>query len=144
MRHLYRIIVLFLVFIILSFFNFCFEKEVLNTIYNVSGIMFSVGLGLIVGTTFSELKNTNYLKSVRQNLKYIRSVFIYYFLAETFLFLFVGNKFNTTIMHYNIKYDTFFAIFSIYTIIYFTFNFLQIQKLNEDITDKKNKEREKD
>lgn len=140
MKHLIRFFVLVLVLYALSFSSFSVEKETLNTFYNVSGIMFSVGLGLIVSLNYSDIKNKNYLISIRQNISEIRNIFILYFMAITVLFLFVGKDISVNIIFSKISYDVIFSVFSIYTIIYFVVNFLQIQKLNDDISDKKNRE----
>lgn len=140
MKHLIRFFVLVLVLYALSFSSFSVEKETLNTFYNVSGIMFSVGLGLIVSLNYSDIKNKNYLISIRQNISEIRNIFILYFMAITVLFLFIGKDIDVNIIFSKISYDVIFSVFSIYTIIYFVVNFLQIQKLNDDISDKKNRE----
>ncbi len=143
MKHLIRFFVLVLVLFALSFFSFSVEKETLNTFYNVSGIMFSVGLGLIVSLNYSDVKNKNYLTSIRQNISKIRNIFILYFAIITALFLFVGKDISINLCFLKISYDVIFSVFSIYTIIYFIVNFLQIQRLNDDISDKKNQEEEK-
>lgn len=143
MKHLIRFFVLVLVLCALSFSSFSVEKETLNTFYNVSGIMFSVGLGLIVSLNYSDIKNKNYLISIRQNISEIRNIFILYFMTITVLFLFVGKGISVNIIFSEISYDVIFSVFSIYTIIYFVVNFLQIQKLNDDISDKKNREEDK-
>lgn len=142
MKHFYRFLILLLVVCLFSFFELSAEKETINTIYNVSGIMFSVGLGLIVSLNYSDIKNKNYLISIRKNIRDIRNIFISYFLIETMLFMFTGKELGFVFLSH-IKYDVFFAFFAIYTIIYFTVNFLQIQKLNDDISDKKNEEENK-
>lgn len=143
MKHLIRFFALVLVLYALSFSSFSVEKETLNTFYNVSGIMFSVGLGLIVSLNYSDIKNKNYLISIRQNISEIRNIFILYFMTITVLFLFVGKGISVNIIFSEISYDVIFSVFSIYTIIYFVVNFLQIQKLNDDISDKKNREEDK-
>lgn len=143
MKHLIRFFVLVLVLCALSFSSFSVEKETLSTFYNVSGIMFSVGLGLIVSLNYSDVKNKNYLTSIRQNISKIRNIFILYFMIITVLFLFIGKDISINLCFSKISYDVIFSVFSIYTIIYFIVNFLQIQRLNDDISDKKNQEEEK-
>lgn len=143
MKHLIRFFVLVLVLFALSFSSFSVEKETLSTFYNVSGIMFSVGLGLIVSLNYSDVKNKNYLTSIRKNISKIRNIFILYFMIITIMFLFVGKDISINIYFSEISYNVIFSVFSIYTIIYFIVNFLQIQKLNDDISDKKNQEEAK-
>lgn len=126
----------------------------MNTIYTVSSIMFSIGLGLIVTFNLQGVKNKTYIKKIRQNLKNVRNKYILYFSIST-ICLIIDKYFrdmdNTivkeSIISLNLT-DTFKLSFNIaiflslltfYSIIYFIVNFLTIQKLNEDIFDKLNK-----
>lgn len=125
----------------------------MNTIYTVSGIMFSIGLGLIVTFNLQGIKNKTYIKKIRQNLKDVRSTYILYFAISTICFV-IDKYFreidNTIIKEsiisinltdsftLNFNVAVFLGLLMFYSILYFIINFLAIQKLNDDIFDKLN------
>lgn len=120
----------------------------MNTIYTVSGIMFSIGIGLVVTFNLQGIKNKTYIQKIRQNLKKVRSTYIVHFCLSTIYFIL--DKYirdikqsiisiqltNTFEIHFNIA--VFLGLLMFYSIIYFIINFLSIQKLNDDIFDKVN------
>lgn len=125
----------------------------MNTIYTVSGIMFSIGLGLIVTFNIQGIKNKTYIKKIRQNLKDVRNTYILYFTISTICFVIdkylreVDNaiikgsiiSINLTssfILNFNVA--VFLGLLMFYSILYFIINFLAIQDLNDDIFDKLN------
>lgn len=44
------------------------KEGLISTLYNVSGIMFSIGLGLIVSFNLSGIRNREYIKEIRKNI----------------------------------------------------------------------------
>lgn len=119
----------------------------LNTIYTVSGIMFSVGFGLIVTFQISGVKNKVYISDIRKNINRVRNSFLIYFVISTFCFIcdyyFRHKKVNILKLNYdniNVQFDfsILFSLLMLYSIIYYVFNFIEIQKLNNDIYDKTN------
>ena len=54
------------------------KEGLISTLYNVSGIMFSIGLGLIVTFNLSGIRNREYIKEIRKNIANIRDIFISY------------------------------------------------------------------
>ena len=64
-------------------FSIIFDYEVdiflMNTIYTISGIMFSIGIGLIVTFNFQGIKNKSYILSIRSNLNIVRNNYIKFF-----------------------------------------------------------------
>ena len=139
-----------ILFMILSTFVFSSFTDVkpdnlfLNMCFTVSSIVFSVGLSLIV--TFN-LKNRYYIEKIRDAIHNMRNKFISYFSMVVIIYLF-GNYMNIndikiiSISGFDIMFDlsTFFCMMIILSVAYFIVNFLEIQKLNEDIFDRVNRE----
>lgn len=72
------------------------KEGLISTLYNVSGIMFSIGLGLIVSFNLSGIRNREYIKEIRKNIANIRDIFISYFIISTLIYIYIPvfNKFN--------------------------------------------------
>ena len=142
-RLIFTFVSVFLIAIFLSWFNFEFSHQTISSLYNVLGIIFSIGMGLLITFRLDGIKNISYVRDIRGNVRYIRNCFIIYFAIST-----VSYMFYQKIPHYNYKsyidtalianqFTTYFIAFSM---IYFVINFLAIQKLSEDIFDRINKE----
>jgi hypothetical protein len=123
------------------------DTTFVSTIFNVSGIMFSLGLGLVVTFSMSGVKNMSYVKTIRKELYSVRRSFLMLFLFATCSFFFdqilrnsgfeaIDFKFLGKQMHMNLL--VFPCVFMSYSIVYFIVNFFAIHKLNNDIFDKTN------
>ena len=150
MKTVIRLLVLILISVLIS--SFCAElqpDEFFNgTIFNVSGIMFSLGLGLIVTFNLSSVKNKKYIIDIRKNLNKVRNSFIFYFGITVICYVLDKYFRDKCVLHifiFNIKNSqiglncsVLFSAFMFYSIIYYIINFLNIQKLNDDIFDNTN------
>lgn len=129
-----------------SFFSWRPDQFLLSTMYSVSGIMFSIGLGLIVTFNMYGVKNYGYIKLIRKELLSIRNSFLRYFSLSTACLImgeyFKGCEFVFEIKGLIMKLSPamFFFTLIIYSIIFFIVNFLNVQKLSHDIFDKINQE----
>lgn len=118
-----------------------------STIYTVSGIMFSIGLGLIVTFNPSGVKNKQYILALRKNISVVRNDFLIHFGLSTIYYAlnqyFSDPKFEIHI-HFIVKlslsWSIYLCLLMIYSAIYFVVNFIEIQKLNNDIFDRINSE----
>lgn len=125
------------------FANSCMDKYLTSQLFNVLGIMFSLGLGLITTFDIGETKNKEVVLIMRKNLNKVRNKFVLFF-ALTIIFQFLDNKcpiirFSFIALNCSVLY---FAI-TLYSIFYYVVNFFSIQKLKDDITDKKLKEEDR-
>lgn len=123
------------------------SDDFLATLFNVSGIMFSIGLSLIVTFNLSGIKNKKYIKKIKNNIKRIRNLFFLNFSLITFLYIFSQlvnikyvvifpkDKFPLTF-----NFCVFYSLYIIFSIVYFIINFMEIQKLSNDITNQINNE----
>ena len=143
-----KILILLIVFIILSAL---IEKRLddffMNTIYTVAGIMFSIGIGLVVTFNLHGIKNQSYIKTIRNNLNEVRNSYILYFSISTILYIadkYLRDEQNSIItfsikeMSFNLNISLLFLLIMLYSIAYYIGNFLALQKLNDDIFDKLN------
>lgn len=113
-----------------------------STIFTIAGIMFSIGLGLIVTFNPTSIKNRAYLKIVRDNITNVRNSFLLHFASSSMCFILnqylIKEEFSYNVFgKFDIKFSIsiFLCLLMIYSSIYFVVNFLQIQKLNNDISD---------
>lgn len=122
------------------------DSFLISTLYTVSGIMFSIGLGLIVTFNISGVKNKNYIREIRLSLRNIRNSFLVHFgLSTTYLLLnqYLPNSnysYDIKGITLNFSFPLLLCGLLIYSIIFFIVNFLEVQKLNHDIFDKLNSE----
>lgn len=116
--------------------------NLVNTIYTISRIMFSIGMGVICTFNPSGIKNENIYSIIENNIFKVRSSFLFYFALSTILFIAqtifdlsyriaIGFDFIDITIILDVK--TFTLVMSIIAIIYYIINFQAIQKLNLDI-----------
>ncbi|MDR3706619.1 MAG: hypothetical protein P4L28_12030 [Paludibacteraceae bacterium] len=142
--------ILFIIFLSLFFssiLTISLSDFFISTIFNVSGILFSVGLGLIVTFDINDVKNKSFIKEIRNNLNGVRNSFIFYFSLSVFCYIidkylrdnkiFVWNI-NIYDIYIKLNWSVLFCLLMFYSIFYFIINFLSIQKLKNDIVDKIN------
>lgn len=147
MKHLTRF---FLLILITGGFSYMLDtplKEgLISTLYNVSGIMFSIGLGLIVSFNLSGIRNREYIKEIRKNIANIRDIFISYFIISTLIYITYSYieviDFRYKSFHIKLDGSVFACALLLFSIVYFTINFLSIQKLNDEIFDRITEEQE--
>lgn len=118
------------------------NDDFLSTIYNVSGIIFAVGIGLVISIDLSKVENEGYLKGFRTDFKRVRDTFIIYFSVSTLCFLSLSYvPKNIRLYKINISFPIFTSVVIIFCIIYFVANFIAVQKLKDDISDRVREER---
>ncbi|MCT4181785.1 hypothetical protein CMU68_09920 [Elizabethkingia anophelis] len=126
-----------------------YSEVFMNTLYTVLGIMFSIGLGLVVTFNLSGVKNRQFIISIRNNLKELRSLYISYFTISTFFYLIesqlrakknnIIHIIETSKIKLEFDFSTFTVCLLFYSIIYCIINMIDLQKLSESIFDETNK-----
>jgi len=149
MNILIRVLVVILVFGSTTyFFKEPIDNFFITTIFTVAGIMFSLGLGLIVTFKIDGVKNPSYIKDLRSNIKNVRDSFLAHFLITLGSYVLDyslrKNQLSITILHikeigFPLNWSILFCLLMLYSIAYFIINFMGIQKLNDDLFDKVNK-----
>lgn len=119
------------------------DNAFLNTIYTISGIMFSIGMGVVCTFNPQSIKNKKIFIAIKDNIINVRNSFLYFFGSVTFFYLvflwFPNKEFKYELMQdYILVFNvSIFVVGQIFlSIIFFISNFLIIQKLNFDIVEK--------
>lgn len=114
----------------------------LNTLYTVSGIMFSIGMGVLCTLNPDKVKNDGYYKAIKANVIAVRDSYLVYFFIISIMYLiyqiYPDANFIKGFGGRQITFDLAFAtmFLNILGILYFIANFMQIQKLGLDISDR--------
>ena len=142
------IVICVIISMVISFFfpDFNPGDGIVSTLYTVSGIMFSIGMSLIVTSNAAGEKNTRIRNGIRKEICRVRNHFIGCFVSVSILYLIlcaIENKHDTIPIYgnFSLKCSHLLMVITIYSIIYFIWNFLAIQRLNyqiEDALDKNN------
>lgn len=126
--------------IIASVYEYQPNASLLNTIFTVSGIMFSVGLGLIVSFSPDGVRNSSYLQRIRKNINNVKNSFFVEFFVVVLCYVLstLSLPLNGIIVVWKVKINLplFFSIQILLSIFYFAINFLSIQKLKNELFDR--------
>lgn len=143
--------VTFVLALVFAFLSFKFDRNTIASVYNVSGIMFSVGMGLLVTFKLDGVRNRVYIEKIRNNISLLEKSFIAWFVVSTAIFTFYDcipdkhiDLWKVSTLNLNCLANCFTLFFILVAIIYYVVNFLEVQKLNNDIFDRINKETSKD
>ncbi|WP_396231137.1 hypothetical protein [Acinetobacter baumannii] len=114
----------------------------LNTIYTVSGIMFSIGMGVLCTLNPDKVKNDSIYKAIKSNILDVRNSYLAYFFIISFIYLIyqIYPDLNYVKVIWKIKITLDLACATLFLnilgILYFISNFIQIQKLGMNISDR--------
>ena len=111
----------------------------ISTLYTISGIMFSIGMSLIVTSNTSDVKNLRMKKAIRRKMKEISNKYLFFFAFISILYVLFYSKISCEpiCIYKNIilNYSDLLVLMVSYSIFYFTINFLALRKLNAQIED---------
>ena len=113
--------------------GFRIEESAANALYTITGIMFSIGLSLTVISSTAGVKNKETKKNIRRDIKTTRNHFIFNFLlaSATYIMYIVTPPLNWCLLNRSWGILTIQGV----SIAYFVYNFIAIQKFNEQIED---------
>lgn len=117
------------------------DASLLNTIYTVAGIMFSIGMGVLCTLNPDKVKNDTYYKAIKSNVLEVRNSYLVYFFIISSIYLIyqifpnasLVIKLSNLQIIFNIAFAAMFL--NILGILYFIANFMAIQKLGFSISD---------
>lgn len=112
--------------------------DVLDTLYTVAGVIFSVGMSLTVSPKTDGVANETIKKSIRYSYKKIRNSFMYFFCIGTVLYVLTEFDFS---MRLAAILGNCCAIFLLFSVAYYVYNFYCLQILGEEIEDQVMKEK---
>lgn len=130
---IYSACVIVAVLLSLPFPTFLIRESAVNALYTVAGIMFSIGLSLTVISNTSGIKNRDIKQRIRREIKATRNHFIYSFLFASlayFLYLIVP-PLNCAFLNRSWAM----VLIQGVSIAYFVYNFIALQRFNEQIED---------
>lgn len=111
--------------------------EVLGTLYTVAGVIFSVGMSIAISPKTDSVTNERMRTAIRSSYLRIRNSFMYLFGVGTFLFI-VAEVW--TIKTLPAFWDVLCTLFLLISVVYYIYNFTQLQKLGGQIEDQVLKE----
>nr|DAK66630.1 MAG TPA: protein of unknown function (DUF5392) [Bacteriophage sp.] len=111
--------------------------DVLDTLYTVAGVIFSVGMSLTVSPKTDGVVNETIKKSIRYSYKKIRNSFMSFFCIDTVLYVLTEFDFSMCLAAI---WGNCCAIFLLFSIGYYVCNFNCLQMLGEKIEDHAMKE----
>lgn len=115
----------------------------ISTLYTISGIMFSIGMSLVITSNTSEIKNRRIKLLIREKINAVRNHYLVCFAVISLMYILLYSKveFKYPIQYITIykeivlNYADLLVVTMAYSICYFTKNFLSQQKLNTQIED---------
>jgi hypothetical protein len=131
--------ILIIVILISSIFDLHPTKtDYINTLYTVSGIMFSIGMGIVCTMNPDSIKNPRIYNTIRKNIIAVRNTYLLYFGITSSLYFVLQLVPKTRYGWHGITLDLCYLCIAmnILSIFYYIINFIQIQKLNFEISDK--------
>lgn len=141
MKVIFRIVFCLIISIFITYFSHGYNPSanLLNALFTISGIMFAIGLGLIVSFSPEGVKNPSYIQKIRQTVNEVRNNFLMEFMVVCLVYILSTLPFFTQEIviteSLTINFLIFFGLQLAMSIFYFSLNFLSIQKLKNDIFD---------
>ncbi|ASX25778.1 hypothetical protein [Candidatus Williamhamiltonella defendens] len=115
-----------------------------STIFTIAGILFSIGIGLIVTFKPEGVKNKAYIKELRANILHVRNSFLCHFgllTASYILNQYLSDpKYESHIIDLTFSFPVFLCLLMLYSSLFFIVNFIAIYKLDNQIFDAVNQE----
>lgn len=116
-------------------------KDVLNTLYTVAGVIFSVGMSITISSKTDGVTNVSMKKIIRNSYLKVRNSFLYYFGIDTALFILTSFTIGKIPASF---FNVLCLIFLLISVAYYIYNFTRLQELGKDIEDQVQKERDND
>lgn len=123
-------------------------KDALNVLYGIVGVLFSVGMSLIIAFTAKDIVNSELKKILRKSMHQVRNNFLWIFFISTLfyvVFSIVGENsqisihfFKTESYELTVTFSVSVAVLGIliYSTIALVSNYMDIQGFYEDIEDR--------
>lgn len=113
-------------------------EAMLNTLYTVAGVVFSVGMSIAISPKTDEVTNVEAKHRIKRLYQNARNSFIAYFAFDTLLFVLSGLKFCGKI---HTIFSVSCTIFTLLSVGYFVYNFIRLQEFGDEIEDQILKEK---
>lgn len=123
-------------------------KDALNVLYGIVGVLFSVGMSLIIAFTAKDILNSELKKILRKSMHQVRNNFLWIFFISTLFYVvfsiagensqFSIHFFKTESYELTVTFSVSVAVLGIliYSTIALVSNYMDIQGFYEDIEDR--------
>lgn len=141
--------------VILSCIPITIPKDALNVLYGIVGVLFSVGMSLIIAFTAKDIINNELKRLLRKSMHQVRNNFLWIFFISTFFYVsfsIIGTKscfsihlFETESYELTLTFSVSASVLGIllYSTIALVSNYMDIQRFYEDIEDQIQRETNK-
>lgn len=127
-------------------------ENTLTIIYGIIGVLFSVGMSLVISFNGSNIGNAELKKNIREEMHSIRSNFLFVFVLSSLVYVsytlmpesiqqIEWCRYENIVIKSNWSISVIF--YHLYSIVAIISNYLDIQRLYEDIEDTMESERKK-
>lgn len=128
-----------------------FSWDNVTTLYTIVGIVFSVGMSLIISVSTRDVKNKEAKKGIRRKIENVTYSYIFSFGLASLLFIILDIRNNVVpeeqprtieLIRYLVFWKSDFMVLTLCLyILFYIGNFLAIQDMNREIEDRIDKER---
>ena len=135
------IVVCVLIAVITSSFSniLSLSGDTVSTLYTISGIMFSIGMSMLVTSNTSDVKNLRMKKVIRKKMKEVSIRYLFCFSFASALYVLLYSRMADGCIHFyqmiKLNFSDLLVVVMSYSIFYFTVNFLSLRRLNAQIED---------
>lgn len=131
-----RIGVFVSILLVLAFFDVSCNEDMKATIFTITGIMFPIGISVLVSVDLSGIGNRSTLKLLRSKINKIEKLFAVLFVIATGIYILSGIfRRPISIKWFSFHLDTISIEFNLFVIYYYIVNYQGIIKLKNEITD---------
>ena len=134
---IYLLLSLSIAAVLAAFTSISISDSILDTIYTVSGVIFSVGMSITISPKTDRVINEKIKQSIRASYIRVRNSFFILFGFSTILYIISG---VVKIEKYPMFFFYFSSVFILLSIAHYTYNFVRLQSLGEQIEDQVIKE----
>lgn len=137
-----QILLFLMISFVFSFIPITISNETLNILFGLLGVLFSVGMSLIIVFNLRQVLNKKIRKKLREEIHLVRSNYFILFFLSTIVFtiqtllkndISVVNICNLTI-EISLRFGVLFSL--LYSIFELSRNFISIHNLYEELEDK--------
>ena len=131
--------------VISSLFDIECKDQVIQTLFTVIGIAYSIAISNIIGFKTDDIVNVKYRNIIKNKIKSMKNMntidFSLSILVFISSFLFTNFKFSLYFVRFNIS--MFVLLSLLFSLLYIVCSFAGLQQLSEDVSDRLYKEKNK-
>lgn len=136
-KYPYISLILFVIilFCIFSLFHIVFSNEIINTLYTVSSIFFSILMSSCIGFSYVGIKDIRIIKKfTNQIYRLIKNIIIIFILISIIFITHEAINYSRKIYIFMFNSNTLIGCILLYSNIYFILDFLTMQKIKDNMT----------